>query len=144
MYRKPHSLEWHSSTITKNFHSTPRNTLVVVTKHNATTPNICWESRYRFNSHSFSIENILNWAMYWSMIAHLWRVTALNAEKAVNSCLECLYVVLDCGHLCRSMRLKRSRSLQRGSLPPPLPLTMDDAQWTMNHCCCPSQWMMNH
>ena len=35
----PHSLEWHNGTITIVFPSTLRNTLVVMTKHNATTPN---------------------------------------------------------------------------------------------------------
>ena len=37
--KHPHSLEWHNSTITIVFPSTLRNTLVVMTKHNATTPN---------------------------------------------------------------------------------------------------------
>ena len=37
--KPPHSLEWHNSTITIIFPSTLRNTLVVMTKHNATTPN---------------------------------------------------------------------------------------------------------
>ena len=39
MTHSSHSLEWHDSTITKNFPSTLRNTLVVMTKHNATSPN---------------------------------------------------------------------------------------------------------
>ena len=37
--KHPHSLEWHNSTITIIFPSPLRNTLVVMTKHNATTPN---------------------------------------------------------------------------------------------------------
>ena len=36
--KHPHSLEWHNSTITIVFPSTLRNTLVVMTKHTATTP----------------------------------------------------------------------------------------------------------
>ena len=34
-----HSFEWHNSTVTKIVPSTLRNALVVVTKHNASTPN---------------------------------------------------------------------------------------------------------
>ena len=37
--KHPHSLEWHNSTITIVFPSTLRNTLVVMTKHHAMTPN---------------------------------------------------------------------------------------------------------
>ena len=37
--KHPHSLEWHNSTITIVFPSTLRNTLVLMTKANATNPN---------------------------------------------------------------------------------------------------------
>ena len=39
MHKKTSTLEWHNSTITIVFPSTLRNALVLVKKHNATTPN---------------------------------------------------------------------------------------------------------